>query len=173
MRFSLPLRLLMIATSLVVTPATAKHMGLEYLAGEYSTSGVRVTMLPHDPRPLSFGGLRWHLESSLNQWQQSDATPHNQVTAIALSPVLTKQIGTLGESPLFWEFGIGISLLDERLFAHKDLGSHFQFEDRIGLAIRFSERHSLSLRYLHYSNAGLASRNPGMDFLNLAYRRRF
>jgi lipid A 3-O-deacylase len=31
----------------------------------------------------------------------------------------------------------------------------------------------LAVRYMHYSNAGLSSRNPGMDFLNIAYSWRF
>ncbi|HEX5791720.1 MAG TPA: acyloxyacyl hydrolase, partial [Rheinheimera sp.] len=95
--------------------------------------------------------------------------------ALALSPVLKKQFANWYSKPVFWEFGIGVSMLTKREFAGKDLGSHFQFEDRLGLLIELDaqNRKMLAVRYMHYSNAGLSSRNPGMDFLNIAYSWRF
>ncbi|WP_449356119.1 acyloxyacyl hydrolase [Alishewanella longhuensis] len=66
-------------------------------------------------------------------------------------------------------------MLNKREFAGKDLGSYFQFEDRLGLLIELDPQHAkmLAIRYMRCSNAGLSSRNPGMDFLNIAYSWRF
>ena len=75
----------------------------------------------------------------------------------------------------FWEFGIGVSLVSDTQFAGKDIGSHYQFEDRLGLRMEFGKafKQSVTLRYMHYSNGGLNDNNPGMDFLNLSYAQRF
>ena len=95
---------------------------------------------------------------------------------MAISPVLSSQFTTIaGKYPLKWEAGIGISLVDDTRFAGKDIGSHYQFEDRLGLVMEFGNdlKDSVSLRYMHYSNGGLNSKNPGMDFLVLSYAKRF
>lgn len=164
--------LLLLSLSLPLN-SHAKQMGVDYLAGEYSTSGIRVALQPMEPQRLPLWNLNWHLEASFNRWQQNAGDEHQQVNVLALSPVITRQFAALVNRPVFWELGIGVSLLDERLFAHKNMGSHFQFEDRIGVVLKVSDEHTLSLRYMHYSNAGLASNNPGMDFLSLSYRRGF
>ncbi|MFT4810750.1 MAG: lipid A 3-O-deacylase [Paraglaciecola sp.] len=53
--------------------------------------------------------------------------------------------------------------------------SHYQFEDRLGVTLAFGKqvKQSASIRYMHYSNGGLNDKNPGMDFLNLAYAYKF
>ncbi|MBY0418957.1 MAG: acyloxyacyl hydrolase [Pararheinheimera sp.] len=63
--------------------------------------------------------------------------------------------------------------LNKQRFAGKDLGSHYQFEDRIGLIWQLQSKAQLALRYMHYSNAGLQKPNPGLDFIALSYAYRF
>ena len=52
---------------------------------------------------------------------------------------------------------IGVSLVEDTRFAGKDIGSHYQFEDRLGLVTDFGENmnQSIALRYMHYSNGCL------------------
>ena len=86
--------------------------------------------------------------------------------------MLSKQFATIANKyPLRWEFGIGVSLVEDTRFAGKDIGSHYQFEDRLGLVTDFGENmnQSIALRYMHYSNGGLNTHNPGVDFLNVSY----
>jgi len=77
--------------------------------------------------------------------------------------------------PLKFELGIGVSLITDTRFAGKDIGSHYQFEDRLGLIFEFGEQleKSVAMRYMHYTNGGLNDDNPGLDFLNLSYAREF
>ncbi|MEL0639952.1 acyloxyacyl hydrolase [Pseudoalteromonas aliena] len=71
---------------------------------------------------------------------------------------------------VFAEFGIGLSLLDGTKFAGKNITTHYQFEDRIGIAMKFGDREQHSESF-HYSNAGIKKPNPGLDFISLSYSR--
>ena len=44
-----------------------------------------------------------------------------------------------------------------------NLGGAFQFEDRLGFGLRFNGGHEVGIRAMHYSNAGLASDNDGVE----------
>ena len=90
---------------------------------------------------------------------------------LSFSPVVQYSVATLTYVTLYVEAGIGVSLLDDTRFAGKDVSTHFQFEDRFGLVVRFGQRkkHQLALRYFHYSNAGIKKPNPGLDFIALSY----
>jgi lipid A 3-O-deacylase len=89
---------------------------------------------------------------------------------------MSKQFATITDKyPLKWEFGIGVSLINDTIFAGKDIDSHYQFEDRLGRVLEFDDnlKQSVAIRYMHYSNGGLNDKNPGMDFLNLSYAMHF
>lgn len=154
------------------------QVSVEYLKGAGDVHGIRLGYRPlemHFATLPVLGDASIYVEASTNFWRYGDPTEYQTNVALAVSPVLKKQFATWYGKPVFWEFGIGVSMLTEREFAGKDLGSHFQFEDRIGLLIELDQEKSktLAIRYMHYSNAGLSSRNPGMDFLNIAYSWRF
>jgi lipid A 3-O-deacylase len=89
---------------------------------------------------------------------------------------MSKQFATIADKyPLKCEFGVGASLINDTIFAGKDIGSNYQFEDRFGLVLEFDDnlKQSVAIRYMHYSNGGLNAKNPGMDFLNLSYAMHF
>ncbi len=50
-----------------------------------------------------------------------------------------------------------------------NLGSSFQFEDRIGFGLRFAGGHEVGIRATHYSNAGIKSPNDGIESYALHY----
>ena len=83
----------------------------------------------------------------------------------------------LGDVDVYLEAGIGLSVVSDQHFAGKDIGSHYQFEDNLGLIIDLDESEKLTqqvaVRFIHYSNGGLNNDNPGLDFLNLAYIAHF
>ena len=182
MKFWTVLLVLLVGTINVANAETrteyTSQFSVEYLKGEGRVHGMR---LGYRPMELHFatlpvvGEASVYIEASTNFWRYGDPAEYQTNVALAVSPVLKKQFATWYGKPVFWEFGIGVSMLTERQFAGKDLGSHFQFEDRLGLVIELDQqkRKTLAIRYMHYSNGGLASRNPGMDFLNVAFSWRF
>lgn len=157
-----------------VTSHAYQAVAVDYLIGEGDVSGFRLAYRPYEVELKKFkrlGTLDVYWEVSLNFWEFSDTNRTETDFAIAISPVFSKQFTTLWGKPLKWEAGIGISLVDDTEFAGKDMGSHYQFEDRLGLTLVLDEdgKQSASIRYFHYSNGGLNSKNPGLDFLNLSY----
>lgn len=164
---------LMAAAVVLASPVVANQMALEYQQGEYSTQGVRVAVQPRGERELSWWGLSWYPEASVSQWNQQLDDRRDRVNVIAFSPVFVRPLRMLGNGELSFEFGIGASVLDERHFGSKNLGTHFQFEDRLGLRWVSPSNNTVTLRYMHYSNGGIGSHNPGVDFINLSYGRPF
>lgn len=160
-------------------PNKQQTVTVDYLVGESDLSGVRLAYRPYSINVtqipwLGEVGLYWEL--SANFWEYGADNQHTTNLALALSPVITSQFATIANKyPLKWEFGIGVSLVNDTQFAGKDIGSHYQFEDRLGLTIDFGEnlQQSAAIRYMHYSNGGLNSKNPGLDFLNLSWVMRF
>ncbi len=53
-----------------------------------------------------------------------------------------------------------------------DLGSSFQFEDRLGFGLRFAGQ-EIGVRAIHYSNAGIKQPNDGAETYTLHYRTAF
>ncbi|WP_158966568.1 acyloxyacyl hydrolase [Paraglaciecola sp. L3A3] len=176
--------ILLIAISAVSLPsqnvqASEQAVAIDYLYGEDDITGVRLAYRPYNTQFTSIdwlGSLDVYWEVSVNFWEYGPHNQHDTNYAVALSPVFSNQFDTLyGKYPLKWEFGIGVSLVNDTHFAGKDIGSHYQFEDRLGLVLQFGQQldSSLAVRYMHYSNGGLDDHNPGVDFLNVSYAKTF
>ncbi|MFA7670303.1 MAG: acyloxyacyl hydrolase [Burkholderiaceae bacterium] len=69
----------------------------------------------------------------------------------------------------YLEAGIGATVFSRTDFADKNLSTAFQFGDHIGVGMHLSPHSRLSLRYSHYSNAGIKRPNPGLNILQLNY----
>ena len=70
------------------------------------------------------------------------------------------------------EAGIGVAAFSSTELESNDLGSSFQFEDRIGVGLRFAGQ-EIGLRAIHYSNAGLKNPNDGAEAYTVHYRMSF
>ncbi|MEO9946582.1 MAG: acyloxyacyl hydrolase [Paraglaciecola sp.] len=181
------LRLFLLTTSIIlgsgsVQASETQHtraVAVDLLIGSDDITGVRLAYRPYiyqlNDVPF-FDSLDIYWEVSANFWEYGQDNNHETNFVLALSPVVGKTFYHIQDKyPLKWEFGIGVSLVNDTRFAGKNIGSHYQFEDRLGLVTDFGEglRQSLSLRYMHYSNGGLNTRNPGVDFLNFSYAYKF
>jgi hypothetical protein len=159
--------------------AANQAIAIDYLHGEGDLSGIRLAYRPYHGQITQIewlGDVDLYWEFSVNFWEFGADNQHDTNYALALSPVFSSQFATIANKyPLKWEFGIGVSLINDTSFAGKDIGSHYQFEDRLGLVLEFGDnlKQSFAVRYMHYSNGGLNDKNPGMDFLNLSYAMHF
>jgi len=146
---------------------------VDYIQGEGDVKGIKLAYQYH---PQSLQSLLNHthiyLESSVNIWQYGAENNHQTNTVLALSPVFQYPIGSVANIPVYLEAGIGVSLINDTHFAGKNVSTHYQFEDRFGFVADFGNTKA-ALRYLHYSNAGFKSPNPGLDFISLSFARRF
>jgi lipid A 3-O-deacylase len=105
------------------------------------------------------GYLSGFFELSYNRWEHGG----DDINGLAFSPVFAYYFGK--DADLFRPYiagGIGVALLDDYRIHNRNLGTHFQFEDRIGLGARIGI-FDMNVSYFHYSNAGLKSSNDGID----------
>jgi lipid A 3-O-deacylase len=108
-----------------------------------------------------------YFESSINYWKSIN----HDIYAIAFSPVFKFLQCQQCENTAYFEIGVGMSLISRKMIENRNLSSHFQFEDRIGIGYKYGDL-DFHLRYMHYSNAGLAKPNDGIDIFiaGLAFR---
>lgn len=91
---------------------------------------------------------------------------HKKLTAAALAGVFRVQRAE--KTSWGWpyaELGVGLSWLSQKEIGGRDLGMHFQFEDRIGLGVRFGrdQQYDISYRAIHFSNAYIGPCNHGIN----------
>ncbi len=105
------------------------------------------------------GYVSGFFELSYNRWDDGD----DEINGLAFTPVFAYYFGK--ESDFIRPYisgGIGLALLDDYRIHNRNLSSHYQFEDRIGIGTRIGI-FDVNFSYFHYSNAGLKSPNDGID----------
>jgi lipid A 3-O-deacylase len=130
-------------------------------------------------RPQFGGVLTGYWEVSFGRWS-SQAGPGGSssawVTQLGVTPVLRWHPGSAATSSWFLEAGIGANLLAP-IYRNRDkrFSTTFNFGDHVAVGWRLGaeQRHEISLRVQHFSNAGIKQPNPGEDFLQLRYAARF
>lgn len=81
-----------------------------------------------------------------------------------------------GRSAWFAQVGTGLTLGTKRYESHnKHFSTRYNFATHLAIGANFGAQsaHEIMLRVEHYSNAGIKHPNPGEDFLQLRYARRF
>jgi len=112
------------------------------------------------------------LESSLTRIQGKGSN-NREVWVVGISPVLTLQSK---ESPTFLELGVGLSYFDTKQITDSlSVGTHLEFADLVGFGFKFGRKgqYDLGFRWIHYSNAGISTNNPGLDFQAIRFRAKF
>jgi len=95
----------------------------------------------------------------------------SDVFAFEALPLFKYIFKTDSSVQVYLEGGAGGAYLTEEHIEGNDLGGHVQFVDIFGLGCRLGRerQHSLGLRFVHYSNAGLHEKNEGINYLHLCY----
>ena len=83
-------------------------------------------------------------------------------TSLTLSHIISYEF----ESNFFLNTGVGLALLTDNKIGDRNLGSSLQFESRFGFGYRTDNTNS-SVNIFHYSNAGTANDNSGVNILML------
>ena len=116
----------------------------------------------------SVGRLTGYWDAGYTYWE-GDETSGNH--SLSFSPVFVYEFAGESVQP-YIEAGIGVAAFTSTELEDNDLGSSFQFEDRIGAGLRFSGQ-EVGIRALHYSNAGIKQPNDGVEAYTLHYRTSF
>ncbi|WP_372865776.1 acyloxyacyl hydrolase [Pseudomonas sp.] len=114
------------------------------------------------------GHLGGYWDAGYTYWE-GDKTANNH--SLSFSPVFVYEFSGVNVRP-YIEAGVGVAFFSHTELEGSNLGSSFQFEDRLGLGLRFAAQ-EVGLRVLHYSNAGLKEPNNGIEAYTLHYRLSF
>lgn len=112
----------------------------------------------------SVGRLTGYWDAGYTYWD-GDETASNH--SVSFAPVFVYEFAGETVKP-FIEAGIGVALFADTDLEDNDLGSSFQFEDRIGAGLRFNGQ-AVGVRAIHYSNAGIKDPNDGVEAYSLYY----
>lgn len=163
-------------------------------AADWTPDAVTVKAGAGDSHAEMVGaGLRWdwdfwrmrrkseltaHTELMLNEWraERPDRSGDQRYTQVVVLPSLRMRLDR-GASPFFLEFGIGLSWMDKKFATpDREFSTQWNFYDVLGAGYTIggpSGKHEIDLRLVHFSNAGIRSPNPGLNFLQLRYSKEF
>jgi len=115
------------------------------------------------------GGLKLqaHLESTVSRIDGTGSGGSKGITVFGVTPTLTL---TAPNSPGYFELGVGAHYFDQKeINSRKSVGTHFEFGDFLGVGLRLGPKQQFEVGYrvIHFSNAGMSSNNPGLDFHQL------
>ncbi|WP_301804064.1 acyloxyacyl hydrolase [Variovorax ginsengisoli] len=128
--------------------------------------------------PAPGGPLSFYWDFFLSQWRAplppngADKRSYTQLGAIANWRWRFNQ----GESPWFVEAGIGATVMDQLYRTpDREFSTAFQFTEQLGVGLSLGAQgaHEVSLRFQHFSNAGIKEPNPGENFVRVRYLYRY
>ena len=159
-----------IAAALMGQSFTAQAAGVEFGVGQTpdSTMTYRLGMqLDWDKSwwQSDVGRLTGFWSGAYTYWD-GDSTSSNN--SLSFSPVFVYEFAGQSVKP-YIEAGIGVAFFSHTELEENDIGQSFQFEDRFGFGARFAGGHEVGIRATHYSNAGMAKHNDGIESYALHY----
>ena len=116
----------------------------------------------------SVGRLTGYWDAGYTYWDGDESASNH---SLSFAPVFVYEFAGDSVRP-YIEAGIGVAAFADTDLEEHDLGSSFQFEDRFGLGLRFSDQ-EVGIRAIHHSNGGIQEPNDGVEVLSLHYRTRF
>ena len=88
--------------------------------------------------------------------------------SLSFAPVFVYEFQGESVKP-FIEAGIGVAVFSSTVIGEQNLGSSFNFEDRIGAGLKFKGGQKIGVRAVHYSNVGIKEPNDGIESFSLFY----
>jgi lipid A 3-O-deacylase len=151
----------------VFTQAGAgEHVDSVTLGGSWDWDWHRATRL---------GLVAGYTELSFGGWRATRGADDRFSRQLGITPVLRLYPGGTAAG-WFVEGGIGANVIGPRYEnGTRRFSTAFNFGDHIGVGQRFGHRgeHELSLRVQHFSNGGYRRPNPGENFVQVRYLKRF
>lgn len=132
-------------------------------------------MVNYDPDRFHWRHFNLYFDGGFSHFWVTDTSYYTTVNVYSIAPVVRYDFKKHGQILPYLELSIGVSYLNHTRLDDRNLGIHFAFQDRMGIGALFgsSERLSLGVHAVHYSNAHLANHNSGLTIplvLDVGYR---
>lgn len=112
------------------------------------------------------GRVTGYWDGAYSYWDGDETSSSH---SLSFAPVFVYEFAGESVKP-YIELGVGVAAFSSTEVENNELGSSFQFEDRIGVGLRFAGGHEVGVRAIHYSNGGLQTPNDGVESYSLHYR---
>lgn len=112
------------------------------------------------------GRLTGYWDAGYTYWEAGDEA--GGAHSLSFSPVFVYEFAG-GKIKPFIEAGIGVAVFSSTKVGDQNLGSAFNFEDRIGVGLKIGDEQRVGIRAVHYSNAGIKQPNDGIESFALFY----
>lgn len=156
---------LSVASLLVWNPMQLDGLGFDQGSDE-SFERTRMLWLWNMNEPIAEFGpvtLDGHYEFGFGQIAPSPQNVH-----LGFTPVLEWQLNALPGSPII-ETGLGANWLSLTEQADRQISTHFQFGEVLGVALKLSNW-QIGARYQHLSNGDVKQPNNGYNFFNVVVK---
>ena len=159
-----------IAAALMGQSISAQAAGVEFAVGGTSDSTMTYRLGMNFDWDKSWlqsdvGRLTGYWSGAYTYWEGDKSSSNN---SLSFSPVFVYEFAGQSIKP-YLEAGIGVAVFSQTEVEDNNIGQAFQFEDRFGAGLRFTGGHEVGIRATHYSNAGMASHNDGVESYSLHY----
>lgn len=158
--------------------AEAPSYGANLSVPLYSTEPTNLhgyqLMLNYDPQAFLWRQFNVYFDGGFSHFSVN--TPHNSTINIySIAPVIRYTFKKHWQLHPYLELSVGLSYLNQTRLEDRNLGIHFAFQDRMGVGtlIGPSEKLSIGVHAVHYSNAHLSDHNQGISIplvLDVGYR---
>ncbi|TLX53213.1 acyloxyacyl hydrolase [Stutzerimonas nosocomialis] len=161
-------------TACSLAPVAANAMSLTAAVGQTGESTMTYRLgaefdFQRSWFQTSVGRLTGYWDAGYTYWEGDETTANH---SLSFAPVFVYEFAGQTVRP-YIEAGIGVALFENTELENNDLSTTFQFEDRIGLGLRFNGGHEIGVRAIHYSNAGIKKPNDGVESYAVHYRVAF
>ncbi|MPY23447.1 acyloxyacyl hydrolase [Shewanella psychropiezotolerans] len=118
-----------------------------------------------DDNFLTKHNIDFNLEFAYHHWQDFLYSDKN---GGSVTPILKYQLH-FDQLTLFLEAGIGVTYINSQFYADRDMGSKWQFEDKLGVGVILFKHHQIGFSFIHYSNANFSNTNDGLNAIGFNY----
>jgi len=132
-------------------------------------------MLSYDPQRFKWRQFNLYFDAGFSHFWITNTPYYTTVNIYSAAPVIRYTFKRRGPILPFLELSVGVAYLNHTHLDDRNLGIHFAFQDRFGVGalLGASERLSVGVHAVHYSNAHLSNHNSGITVplvLDLGYR---
>ena len=145
------------------------------IAKEPSTIHGFQMMMNYDPDRFKWRQFNLYFDGGFSYFSQNNKPYYSTLNIYSIAPVVRYTFKRRGPILPYLELSIGVAYLNHTHFEDRNLGIHFAFQDRAGIGALLgpSEKFSLGIHAVHYSNAHLSNHNQGITIplvLDIGYR---
>lgn len=157
------------------TPYYGANFSLPIVSKEPSPLHGFQLMLNYDPQIYKWRQFNVYVDGGFSHFDQNQTPYYSSINIYSLAPVVRYTFKRRGPMLPYLELSIGIAYLNHTHIENRNLGIHFSFQDRIGIGALLggSEKFSLGVHAVHYSNSHLSAHNSGISVplaLDIGYR---